>query len=136
MNPKPSLLPVNSEAIPAELRNIAAWVGWKSAVREGRWTKEPIEIRTGQLAETDNPATWCDFQSVIDKYQQVGCDGIGLCRTGDQVFVDLDGVLDSTGAVRAFPWASAILSTVQGRAYIERSATGTGAPWPSATQRR
>jgi putative DNA primase/helicase len=126
MTPKPHLLALNPEAIPAELRSMAAWIGWRLALRDGRWSKEPITIRTGLLAETDNSATWCDFQSAIENYKQVGCDGIGLCRTGDQVFVDLDGVLDSAGALKSFPWAAAILSTVQGRAYIEKSATGTG----------
>ena len=42
------------------------------------------------------------------------------------MFLDLDGVLDSTGGLKPFPWASKILSTVEGRAFIEKSATGTG----------
>jgi hypothetical protein len=40
------------------------------------------------------------------------CDGIGLCRTGDYLFTDLDGVIDPAGNVRPFPWAQKILSTV------------------------
>jgi putative DNA primase/helicase len=99
MTPKPHLLALNPEAIPAELRTTAAWIGWRLALRDGRWSKEPITIRTGLLAETDNPATWCDFQSAIENYKQLGCDGIGLCRTGEQVFVDLDGVLDWAGTL-------------------------------------
>jgi hypothetical protein len=123
---KPLILPLNADAIPAELRALDAWVGWRLAFRRGRWTKEPINLRTCDLAETDNPRTWLDFDTAFFRYAAFGCDGIGLCRTQDQVFIDLDGVLDPAGNLKPFPWASKILSTIQGRAYVERSPTGTG----------
>jgi len=122
---KPVLLSLDSAAIPAELRDIPAWIGWRLVQRDGRWSKEPVTIHNGALAETDNPATWCNFQTAVEGYKRWGCDGIGLCRNGDLVFLDLDGVLDSTG-LKPFLWSSKILSTVEGRAYIEKSATGTG----------
>ena len=55
-----------------------------------------------------------------------GCDGIGLCRTDDYLFIDLDGCLDADGNLRPFPWASKILAVVCGRAYLEKSVSGTG----------
>jgi hypothetical protein len=123
---KPAILPLDPVAIPTELRDISAWIGWKLVQRDGRWSKEPVTIHNGALAETDNPATWCNFQTAVEGYKRLGCDGIGLCRNGDLVFLDLDGVLDSTGGLKPFLWASKILSTVEGRAYIEKSPTGTG----------
>ena len=123
---KPVILSIDSSAIPAELRDIPAWIGWRLVRRDDRWSKEPVTIHNGAPAETDNPATWCNFQTAVEGYKRWRCDGIGLCRNGDLVFLDLDGVLDSTG-LKPFLWASKILSTVEGRAYIEKSATGTGA---------
>ena len=67
MNHKPKLLPVNPEFIPTELRDISAWIGWKLVQRNGRWSKEPININNGALAETDNPATWCNFQTAVER---------------------------------------------------------------------
>ncbi len=89
-------------------------------------TKEPVNLRNGHLAKTDNPQTWVPFDIAIERNKGYGCDGIGLCRTGDQIFIDLDGVFDSNGNPLLFDWGTKILGAVPGRAYIEKSATGTG----------
>lgn len=129
---EPSILPLNVGAIPADLRALRAWIGWRLMLRTNprtknpRWTKEPINLHTGGLAETDNPNTWVDFETAVKRYTIYGCDGIGLCRTGDLIFIDLDGVLDQTGNLLAFGWAFKILSAIQDRAYLEKSPSGTG----------
>jgi hypothetical protein len=131
--PKPVVLAPDVNKIPENFRAIPAWVGWRMVWVErknekpGRWTKVPIDIRTGGLAEADNPATWIDFQTAVANYQRLGCDGIGLCRTGDLVFVDLDGCLDADGGVLScFSWAAKILAVLKGRAYVEISPSGRG----------
>ena len=124
--PKPVLLPVNAQGIPQVFRAISAWVGWRLAWRDKKWTKEPINLRDGKLAESNNPATWVDFDTAFGNYRRFGCDGIGLCRTADLLFIDLDGVLDHSGALLAFPWAMKILAAVEGKAYIEKSVSRTG----------
>jgi hypothetical protein len=98
---KPVILPLDPMTIPAEQRDIPAWIGWRPVQRDGRWSKEPITIQNGVLAETDNPATWCNFQTAVEGYKRLGCDGIGMCRNGDLVFLDLDGVLDLAGEAEA-----------------------------------
>jgi hypothetical protein len=125
---RPAILPVNPDSIPAELRSIDAWVGWRLVWNPltRRWTKRPINLRTGGLAATDNPSTWSTFDFAVSHYLQMGLDGIGLCRTGDQLFIDLDGVLDERSTLRTFPWAHRILSTVGTQAYIEISVLGKG----------
>jgi hypothetical protein len=123
---KPSVLRPNLLNIPEELRNIDAWIGWRLVLRDGRWTKEPVNLKNGGLAKSDDPSTWVPFSRAFTSYPRFKCDGIGLCRTEDYLFIDLDGVLDEAGNVRPFPWAQKILSVVAGRAYIERSVTGTG----------
>ena len=128
--PKPFVLPLNPGGVCDELRGIPAYVGWQYALRENstgaHWSKEPINLLTGGLAKTDDPDTWTDFTHSLRTYRDRGCDGIGICRTGDLVFVDLDGALDANGNVRPFPWADKILAEVRGRAYIEKSPSGTG----------
>ena len=123
---KPTILELNPDSIPPELRAIAAWVGFRLALRKGNWTKEPINIQTGELAQSDNPKTHTDFETARANYKRLGCDGIGLCRREGWVFIDLDGVLTESGELRPFEWASTILEKLRGRAYIERSITGTG----------
>jgi primase-polymerase (primpol)-like protein len=123
---KPALLRLNPANIPPELRAIPAWVGWRLVFEYRRWMKKPIQIRTGNLAETDDPSTWCDFETTLQGYERLGCDGIGLCRTADFVFIDCDGVFDRDGHLLPFTWAEQILSAISGRAYLEKSITGTG----------
>jgi hypothetical protein len=78
------------------------------------------------LAETDNPATWVNFETAVRTYLDYGCDGIGICRTGDLIFGELDGVIDAEGHIRSFPWAQKFLTAMRGRAYVESSPTRTG----------
>jgi putative DNA primase/helicase len=125
--PKLAVIAPIVSAIPAELRDIRGWVGWWWSVDDkGRKTKKPANIRTGGLAENDNPATQVDFETALGGYKRWGCDGIGLCRTDDYVFIDLDGCLDANGKLLPFPWVTKILGALKGRAYIERSVSGTG----------
>jgi putative DNA primase/helicase len=78
------------------------------------------------LAETDNPATWVNFETAVRTYLDYGCDGIGICRTADLIFGELDGVIDAEGHIRSFPWAQKFLTAVRGRAYVESSPSGAG----------
>jgi hypothetical protein len=92
----------------------------------GCWTKEPIDIHTGRHAKADDSKTWCDFPTAVRNYGLLQCDGIGLCLTADYVFIDLDGVFGPDGNSVPFPWAERIITLISGRAYLEKSITGTG----------
>ena len=123
---RPTLLQVNPTNIPDELRSIQAWVGWRLVLDSGHWTKKPVDIKTGKPAGTDRPTTWCDFETAIRNYRQISCDGIGLCRTADFVFIDCDGVLNHDGTLLRLPWAEKILCAITGHGYLEKSVSGTG----------
>jgi len=124
---KPVLLPLVPAAIPPELRNRPAWVGFRLERRDdGKWTKVPVNIRTGGRAATDSSETWVDFQTALNGHQLQGCDGVGLVRTGEFVFIDLDGCLDADGNLLPFPWAAKIIDALAGKAYIEKSISGSG----------
>jgi hypothetical protein len=86
----------------------------------------PINAVTGGPAKSDDPSTWADFQTALEGYVRLGCDGIGMCRTGDYIFAELDGALDDDDRLLDFPWASKIYDAVKGRAYMEKSPSGTG----------
>jgi putative DNA primase/helicase len=124
--PRPSTLPPSVAAIPAELRSVRAWICWKLSWRDGKWVKEPVNPYTGGLAATDDPQTWSDFDTAVRRWRAWGLAGIGLCRTGDYVFVDLDGVLDTNGNLLPLPWARKTLDALSGKAYIDKSVSGTG----------
>jgi hypothetical protein len=128
---KPAIIPPKVKAIPYELRELPAWVCWRLEWRtdsngKGSWTKVPINARTGGNAASNDPSTWSTFDEAAGAYKRLKCDGIGLCRTGNYMFIDLDGVLNENGNIRDFAWANNILDVVEERAYIEQSVSGTG----------
>jgi hypothetical protein len=128
--PKPSVLLLNPGGVCDELREIDAYVGWKNVLRQNsngaHWSKIPVNLLTGGLAKTDDPSTWTDFETAVKNYRDLGCDGIGICRTQDLVFGELDGVLDSGGNVQPYPWAIRFLAVYRGRAYIDTSPSRAG----------
>jgi hypothetical protein len=128
MPPKPKVLDLNAAAIPGELGSQIAFVGWRleGDPKRKNWVKKPIDLHTGGYAKSDDPTTWVDLTTALARYRALGCDGIGICRTADYVFVDLDGALNENGSCKPFPWVGKILVVIQGRSYMERSALGNG----------
>src|SRR5262249_21908153 len=102
-----------------------AWIAWRLDFRAEQWSKVPINPRTGGLAKTDDPKTWTDLSTPL-RCMRASWDGIGLCRTGDYLFIDLDGCLNAHGRLRPFPWVSTILDAIYWGAYLEISVSGTG----------
>ena len=109
---------MNYNNIPIELRELNRWVlyrlTWDS--NRGKYDKKPFKARTGGYAQSNNPNTWCDFETalgVVDLY-----DGLGF-MLGDGIFgVDIDGVrLDD-------PVVKEVLTTLN--SYAEVSLSGTG----------
>jgi len=76
------------ENIPQELKTRTQWVNWKAMERNGKVTKPPFQS-DGKFAESNNPATWNDFNTVkaaaADRF-----DGIGFVLTEDDPYVAID----------------------------------------------
>ena len=53
------MIPV--EDIPARLKQIPQWVGWKYIERDGKPTKCPVDPGTLAAADSTDPATWGTF---------------------------------------------------------------------------
>jgi hypothetical protein len=58
---RPKALTVKPEGIPTELREWPQWVCWRYHRREGKWTKVPIDPKTGKFAKVNDPATFGSF---------------------------------------------------------------------------
>lgn len=104
--------------IPIELKELNRWVLYRLYWDEkrGKYDKKPFNARTGGFAQSNNPNTWCDYETalgVVDLY-----DGLGF-MLGDGIFgVDIDGVELNDPVVRE------VLTTVN--SYAEISPSGKG----------
>ena len=67
---------VNFVNIPKELKTNASFCLWKLEKRSGKPTKVPYNPRTGQLAKTNDPSTFGDFNTAMKAYV---CCYIGPC---------------------------------------------------------
>jgi hypothetical protein len=126
---KPNALSVQVAAIPDELKQLPRWIVWRYTWRKPKWTKPPVNARTGQNASVSDPETWSTFEQALHAYQHKKFDGLGFVlhlEDDDEhgiVAVDLDHCRDpQTGAVQA--WAQEILEDF--KSYSEASPSGCG----------
>lgn len=113
-----TISPNNLDNLPDELKALKQWVCWNS-------TKFPINARTGNKAEVDNPDTWCTFEEAQRAVLSGKYKGAGFVLTKDDpyVIIDLDHVIDpNTGVIQ--PWAQEIIDRMD--SYTEVSQSGTG----------
>lgn len=78
--------------VPQELKEMNRWVLYRLFWEEdrGKYTKKPYNARTGGFAQSNNPSTWCDYETAISVVAHY--DGLGF-MLGDGIFgVDIDGV--------------------------------------------
>jgi primase-polymerase (primpol)-like protein len=101
------------------------WVAWRKVWRDGKWTKAPIDAKTGRLASSTDGRTWADYATALAYYRAGRSDGIGFVLTLELgiVFIDLDHVRDpATGEIA--PWAMRIIRRID--SYTELSPSKTG----------
>lgn len=123
MNQPPATLDVRPTAIPDDLKAIPQWVCWEWTYRDPKWTKPPINPRTGWRASSTDSATWTGFGQAVRYARQNRLPGIGMVLTHEAgvVAVDLDkcchdGLIDT--------WALDIICRFA--SYTELSPSGTG----------
>ena len=114
---------VNFVNIPAELKNNASFCLWKLEKRNGKPTKVPYNPRNGQLARTNDPSTFADFNTAMKAYAMGGWDGIGYRVSEGIGAIDIDHCIREDGSLNDV--AASILSFFP-EAYFERSPSGTG----------
>lgn len=108
------------ELIPSELKALKNWVCWRAvpdAKSHSGVSKRPVNPVTGALAKSNDPATWCDFDTAVSASSDYA--GIGFMFEGSGFFgVDLDDLALDSDMVTEF------LSTL--RSYAEVSYSGNG----------
>jgi putative DNA primase/helicase len=123
----PRTLAVIDENIPTDLTERPQWVGWQWVwiPDDARWTKVPLDAKTGRRASSTNPATWATFAAALAAAERRGWPGVGFVVTRDDPYVgiDLDDCLDpETGELA--PWAAAIIADFDSYTEVTPSATG------------
>jgi primase-polymerase (primpol)-like protein len=112
---------VDSDAIPAVLREYPQWVCWRAQERNGKLTKVPIDPHTRSFASVSDPDTWTHYELAVGVASVE--DGLGFVFTDDDPFlgVDLDDCREH-GELTA--WARDIVDRLD--SYTEISPSGEG----------
>ena len=128
--PKPDLAWPSAEQVPAELRPLRRWIGWRLLWDESKqkWKKPPHSTLTGKAigATKEYQDDWQTFDGALEGARHHGLDGVGFVfAEGDGfVGVDFDDCRDpETGEIHpaAASWLKWFKST-----YQETSPSGTG----------
>lgn len=108
--------------IPQELKDLPIWVGFRFKPQKGKKPKkEPYNAVTGSHAQSNNPKTWCDFNTVISKAEALKFDAIGIGVVEPYVVCDIDNSIKDN---EASALAKKIISAFQ--SYTEYSPSKTG----------
>ena len=119
------------EYIPEELKQLKNWVCWKAIPAPKKddpdhISKIPINPYTGGQAQSNNPETWSDFGTAVERSRQFS--GIGFIFNGSGYFgIDIDGKADDLKAFDSGDNNNIIgefVHTLQ--SYTEKSQSGTG----------
>ena len=116
------------EQIPQELKALPNWICWDAVPDEkrGKIKKVPINALTGGGAMSNNPSTWCDFDTAVRASEKHS--GIGFMFGGCPYFgVDIDGKEEELEAYQRGENGNIIsefISTLQ--SYTEISQSGKG----------
>ena len=115
------------EKIPAELKAVPNWVCWRLLpdAERGKPRKVPYDPRSGKAAASNDPSTWCDFDTAVSAAGDYN--GVGFMFGNSPYFgVDIDGVADELP--RYMEGEPGLLSDFVDalQSYTELSTSGTG----------
>jgi hypothetical protein len=130
---RPTTLAFEPFGVHQDLIDLDHWICWrwklvKDKNGKPKWTKVPVNARTGELADATEPADWSAFAIARNYYDdhRGEVDGLGYCFGADDPFcgVDFDKCRDpQTGAIA--PWAWQWIARFDG--FAEVSVRGEGA---------
>ena len=120
---------MNYNMIPDEMKAVPNWVCWRaepdpqshSGIR-----KIPVDPKTGGNAMSNNPQTWSDFDTAVDRSSQYS--GIGFMFTNSGFFgVDLDDCQEAIADYNAGNTDNIVHEFIYGLcSYAELSQSGNG----------
>jgi len=113
----------DGSGIPEEVKVLRCWVNWRYVMRKGKWTKVPLNPRTGYAASCNDATTWGSYEEAVEKLKRGEADGIGFQLGPPYVGIDLDKCRNAeTGAIE--PWAQDIIRAID--SYSETSPSKSG----------
>jgi hypothetical protein len=121
----PHTVPVDPAGIPNALKALPQWVCWKWTRRGDKWTKPPLNPKSGRPADPTCSDTWGSFAQALDYYQSSAgrASGIGFVLSPPFVGVDLDDCRDlESGELKL--WAAEVVAELD--SYAEVSPSGSG----------
>jgi Family of unknown function (DUF5906)/Primase C terminal 2 (PriCT-2) len=121
---KPSVLTFIPAGVPALLKAQVRWVAWKcTQLANGKWTKTPVNARTGGGAMSNNPSTWASYeeaQAALLRNAELA--GIGFMLGDGWIGVDADDCFSYMDGFSEL--AQDVLTSVAGYAEISPSSNG------------
>jgi len=112
--------------VPACLVQRPQWVCWKFVMRDDKACKVPVNPRTGNFADSTDPATWGSFEEAMRGCERFAfIEGIGFVFTAGDEFAGID--LDDCRSVQSgeiSPWGQRIIENMN--SYSEVSPSGGG----------
>lgn len=114
---RPAMPELFVDNIPQELKDLKHWLVWGYKWNGKKWSKPPAD---GFTFDTAN----LSFDEAYKISQTKENRGIGIsCHHNDLIFIDIDGVLDKDGRLKAeFTFFAPLLMGM----YVEISPSGTG----------
>lgn len=125
---------IDLSKVPASLRELRRWVRWRRETRDGKPTKVPYSVVTGERAAVTRAEDWSSFEAAVRDgrslwhggvgFDGVGFDGVGFVFVGGDGFcgVDLDECIGENGVIT--DGARAIIDRFA--SYTEISPSGRG----------
>lgn len=113
---------IQTDNLPAQLRETGLFCCWRYEERDGKKTKVPYNPRTGGKAQSTNPSTFAPLAVALDALERGGFSGIGVGIFGALGAIDIDHCVDDAGELSEL--AFDVMETMQ--AYTENSPSGKG----------
>src|SRR6266545_7679934 len=95
---RPLPIPFAFKNIPAELKIIPQWVVEWYTLRD-KWTKPLFNPRSGDLAKSNDPSTWGDYETAVATYGKGGFDGIGFVLYSRLTLVSSESILTTASTL-------------------------------------
>lgn len=80
------------EAVPAELKQLKQWCGFRFEKRGTKMTKIPIDANTGKAGKSNDESTWSDFKTALSAITDLRLDGLGFYFKEPYFGIDIDDV--------------------------------------------
>lgn len=114
--------------IPNELKQLKNWCVWVYQERDGKQTKVPVDVNTGELAKSNDPSTWAEYDDAFKTWNSTNADGMGFFFTKPYVGIDLDHIDDDLERYQKGDYEKNMVFEFYEtfKSYAEISPSGTG----------